>query len=857
MKSKINAVIFFMLLFMVMGTQPLLKADSSGIELVGQWNETAVDKLFIKGNTAYLGCDKLLIILDIADKSNPKKLAEMPVTGAVASVYVTGDYAYVADSSSGEDGGLRIVDVSNPASPQQVGFYRTILDQDENSTIYGSMSSVFVTGNLAYVGTNDVSGFYMSGRLDVVDVSNPGSPILKGITSRIGAINDIYVSGNYAYCAASSLSKVWFLGWLVIIDISLPASPRDVASLMFECCSGSARSVQISNGYAYVAHYGNFRGKSIGSIEIVDVSNPGAPQRRLIYETPGTAEDVFISGNYAYIADGNGGLRMVNISKPYGPYEVAFYETPGKAQAVHAAGGYVYVADDTGGLLFLKPSPAVLNQPLINLDKIRLYFGAVQGTSVVTTPQDVWIRNRGGGTLNWHASTSANWLNVSPQSGTDGSLASITVNPYGLPAGSYTGTVSINDVNASNNPQTITVDLTVYKPGKTSSPFGYFETPPDSSTVMSSVPVTGWVLHEIGVDSVQIYRKAIPGEGKGLIYIGDAIFVEGARPDVEAAFPEYPLNSRAGWGYMLLTNFLPNGGNGKFTLYAEVTTMDGQQFTLGTKTIICDNANAVKPFGALDTPGQGGSASGSAFVNWGWVLTPQPNSIHTDGSSIEVLVDGFNIGQPTYNIYRPDIATLFPGYANSDGAAGYFYLDTTPYANGIHTIQWTASDNAGNTDGIGSRYFMIHNPGGSTPQKGATSDFQVPTFDIHHIDLSGIPGYNPEPIEFTQGYQRNTAPQKAYPDQNGIITIEIKELERLEIHLEGTRGLAPWSDYTGYLVVGDQLKTLPVGSCLDSEKGVFSWGVGPGFVGNYQLVFVNSSGKLLRRVHIKIRPKYQ
>jgi hypothetical protein len=82
-------------------------------------------------------------------------------------------------------------------------------------------------------------------------------------------------------------------------------------------------------------------------------------------------------------------------------------------------------------------------------------------------------------------------------------------------------------------------------------------------------------------------------------------------------------------------------------------------------------------------------------------------------------------------------------------------------------------------------------------------------------------------------------------------------LERLEIYLEGTGMLASLSDYTGYLVVGDQLKALPVGSHLDSEKGVFSWGPGPGFVGNYQLVFVDSNGQLLRRVNIKIRPKYQ
>lgn len=851
MKNKIKAVIFFMFLFMVMGTQPLLKADSSGIELVGQWNETAVDKLFIKGNIAYLGCDKLLIILDITDKSNPKKLAEMPVSGYVAAVYVTGDYAYVADSSWGEDGGLRIVDVSNPAYPQQMGFYRSILYQDENGTSYGYMNSVFVKGNLAYVGTNDTTGFNISGSLAVVDVSNPTSPILKGITSRINAINDIYVSGNYAYCANSTFNKVWTFGGFGIIDVTNPKSPKEIWKMGIFV--SNTKSVYLLGNFAYVTRFDQIK----TGLMIFDTSDPHSPHLGRIYETPGTAEDVFISGNYAYIADGNGGLRMVNISKPFGPYEVAFYETPGKAQAVHASGGYVYVADDTGGFLVFKPSSAVLNQPLIDLDKTQLYFGAVQGTSVATSPQEVWIRNMGGGTLKWSAFTSANWLNVSPQSGTGDTLASISINPNQLPVGSYTGIVTINGVNASNNPQTIAVDLTIYKPGTTSSPFGYFETPPESSTIMSSVPVTGWVLHEIGVDSVQIYRKTIPGEGKGLVYIGDAIFVEGARPDVEAAFPGYPLNSRAGWGYMLLTNFLPNGGNGTFTLYAEVTTMDSQQFTLGTKTIICDNANAVKPFGALDTPTQGGTASGKYFVNWGWVLTPQPNSIPTDGSSINVYVDGLNLGHPNYNIYRSDIAVLFPGYANSDGAAGYFFLDTTPYANGIHTLQWTAYDSAWNTDGIGSRYFMIHNTGDSTTRKGATVNFQVPTFDTNHIDLSGILGYNSEPIEFTKGYQRNAAPQLAYPDQNGTITIEIKELERLEIHLEGTREFAPLLDYTGYLVVGDQLKALPVGSHLDSEKGVFFWGAGLGFVGDYQLVFVNSSGKLLRKVNIKISPKYQ
>jgi hypothetical protein len=121
----------------------------------------------------------------------------------------------------------------------------------------------------------------------------------------------------------------------------------------------------------------------------------------------------------------------------------------------------------------------------------------------------------------------------------------------------------------------------------------------------------------------------------------------------------------------------------------------------------------LKPFGAIDSPTQGGSASGSSFINWGWVLTPQPNHIPIDGSTIKVYIDGVKKGHPHYNKYRKDIAELFPDYANSNGAAGYFYVDTSVFANGVHTISWTATDSDENTDGIGSRYFTIDNTSGS------------------------------------------------------------------------------------------------------------------------------------------------
>ena len=67
------------------------------------------------------------------------------------------------------------------------------------------------------------------------------------------------------------------------------------------------------------------------------------------------------------------------------------------------------------------------------------------------------------------------------------------------------------------------------------------------------------------------------------------------------------------------------------------------------------------------------------------------------------------MGHPVYNQYRADIATTFPGLANSNGAIGFFYLDTTKLANGVHTISWVVYDNQGRGDGIGSRYFNVQN----------------------------------------------------------------------------------------------------------------------------------------------------
>ncbi len=500
--------------------------------------------------------------------------------------------------------------------------------------------------------------------------------------------------------------------------------------------------------------------------------------------------------------------------------------------------------------------PSTTDVPILSVNRRNLYFGAEEG-GASTSPENVLILNLGalGTTLNWAATPTAGWLQVSPPSGIGEASLSVGVNVSGLDDGIYTEDVVIEDAGAFNSPQTIQVNLTVYSTSAETEPFGYIDTPADGSTVAGSVPVTGWAIDDIEVTKLEIKRAPVGSDPPevigpdGLVYIGDAIFVKGARTDIETLYPTYPRVDRAGWGYMMLTNFLPDQGNGTFTLYALAYDGSGNKTELGHKMIICDNANSVLPFGTIDTPAQGGEASGSGYVNFGWVLTPQPKTIPKDGSTIWVWVDGAALGHPPYNNYRSDIATLFPGLNNSDGAVGYYYLDTIPYINGVHTIVWSAEDDQGAAVGLGSRYFDIQNLGGASGESFSVGTLQLP------VDTSGRLRIGVESIKrgfrLRQDEDDVEAEGKLIKGQTiveseklmarGGVTklsreLEIEQLERIEVHFEGQGG----GEYIGW--GADKGKPLPIGSTLDSQNGVFSWIPGPGFLGKHVLHFAVTDG---------------
>jgi hypothetical protein len=499
--------------------------------------------------------------------------------------------------------------------------------------------------------------------------------------------------------------------------------------------------------------------------------------------------------------------------------------------------------------------------PRIQLNRTHLYFGCANG--VFTSAQNVLVTNSGTGTLHWTAHASNLWLTAAPAGATGDGIVSVGVSPAGLAPGTYTGTVSIVDLDADNSPQVISVALKVYAAG--TAPFGSFDTPAEGAAgIVGAIPVTGWVLDDIEAKKVEIWRDPVlsAGEVNSRYFIGAAIFVEGARPDVEASYPSTPLGYRAGWGYMLLTNFLPGMGNGTYKLYAIATDAEGHALELGSKTITCDNAHAAKPFGTIDTPAQGGTASGNPFLNFGWVLTPLPATVPKDGSTIQVYVDSVPVGSlntppNVYNQFRQDVADNFPGLNNSSGPVGAFFLDTTAYGNGVHTIFWIAYDDLVHGEGIGSRYFSIVNTSGSPEAGPRTSALRIP----ETVSDSG------GSLRVKRGFGLRAKSEALASDASGVYRLEASTLDLVEIDLgsadearpgEESRDAGASARWLGFEAVGPEMRPLPVGSTLDPVAGRFSWLPGPGFRGEFELVFIASTvegPKASRRVKILVRPK--
>jgi hypothetical protein len=292
----------------------------------------SIEAVHVSGNYAYAADrDSGVHIINISNPATPTITGSynLPPYVYVYDVYVVGNFGYLASGAEG----LQIIDVSNPANPTLIGSFNT-------PNWYPQC--VFVMGSYAYV----TSLFY---GMQVIDVSNPTSPTLEGSCDTPDNALAVYVAGNYAYVADEDSG-------LQVIDVSNPANPVLVGSwhppgLYYSRVSG----VFVSGNNAFLAATDG--GAAV--LHIVSVTNPATPALVASYEQMQDygAFGVFVSGNYAYVTTGGKSLvQIIDVSNPTAPILAGSYDTPGSADDIQVSGNYVYVADHSS-LMILNFTP--------------------------------------------------------------------------------------------------------------------------------------------------------------------------------------------------------------------------------------------------------------------------------------------------------------------------------------------------------------------------------------------------------------------------------------------------------------------------------------------------------------------
>jgi len=306
--------------------------------IVGNVELDGSDVTISAGHAYVAGIDSLFVV-DLAVPTAPKIVVS--IYAPSEAITVLGNYAYIAGRSEG----LRVIDITTPASPRTVG--------SAGRTKWSGDIALVPTLGLAYVA--DRAG------VEVIDITVPSSPEYLGYVGMPGAANGLSVSGNHVYVASDS--------GFVSVALGRPATPVSILYTPWQ-----AMDVAILGDRAYLASAGS-------GIMVISLENPDSPRFITSFDTPGSANGVAIEGTTLYVADDDQGVRVMDISTTAGPKLVTTIDTPGEAQDVVLSGGYAYIADGSSGLQVIDVANAVSPRIVGSLETTgRSWDIAVEGS---------------------------------------------------------------------------------------------------------------------------------------------------------------------------------------------------------------------------------------------------------------------------------------------------------------------------------------------------------------------------------------------------------------------------------------------------------------------------------------------
>jgi hypothetical protein len=348
----------------------LAEPDAAGLTLLGElaWPVSWPDYLLsvnvrVADGIAYVARYRDgLRIVDVSDPAAPREVGHVPtdrddeIWNDVKLADGPGGRRYALMGSNVL--GAAVVDVTDPATAAVVAHFGSVSGGRPPDT-----HTLFVDGGKAYLANSERG-------LEIWDIADPAAAVKLGqfthprsAQSFSPYLHDLSVFGDRAYL------NYWDLG-MAIVDVSNPATPALVGEFRDygETTSHSSWVTQV--GGRDIAVHGD---EQYGShVHIVDVTEGDAAFGNVLAEWETrpevSAHNIMASGSRAFVAYYQDGIRVLDLSNPSAPVQIAHYNTwPGYDPAygynffegalgidLDLAAGRIYVADSHRGLLVLQ-----------------------------------------------------------------------------------------------------------------------------------------------------------------------------------------------------------------------------------------------------------------------------------------------------------------------------------------------------------------------------------------------------------------------------------------------------------------------------------------------------------------------
>jgi hypothetical protein len=253
----------------------------------------AVGDFWIRDTFLYFIRSDTFHVLSIANSANLRELGSCVESGSVTTG--SGNTVVVV-----QNGGYAFVDVSNPASPHQVGTYPCGRTQ---------FFSAVARGNLVCASYEE-TGYPYPVRFITLDISNPSSPRLLAKLNNVGGY-DIFLDGPLAFVSGRGpgVENPQPFQMLSIADSAHPAF-TDSCRTTFDYPWAIWEDAGLE--HAFVAN-------RYGGLAVVDVHNLNNPVLDTALLRTGSAVDVHVDGDLCYVAGETDGFRVLDVTDPARP----------------------------------------------------------------------------------------------------------------------------------------------------------------------------------------------------------------------------------------------------------------------------------------------------------------------------------------------------------------------------------------------------------------------------------------------------------------------------------------------------------------------------------------------------------